>query len=158
MSPRVPLILILGLLASCDSPVEAHRLPPPTLSLSAELRIMPGPQGPLQLEIAATLRNDTQVAIGVSTGPSCPLQSHLFLDPSGEPMAVVPFADAPCAPDPHLVTLEPGDSTRLVQIWTADTLATFAPGTYGTSVMVTTSTAIIGKWAGAVTLPLATSP
>jgi hypothetical protein len=72
-------------------------------------------------------------------------------------MAAVPII-APCAPDPNLVTLAPGDSTRLAQVWTADTLATFAPGVYGTSVVVTTSTAIIGKWAGAVTLPLTLTP
>jgi len=63
-----------------------------------------------------------------------------------------------CPPDASMLELAPGDTTMLTRVLRADTLASFAPGTYGVNVAVTTSTGLIGLWAGAVQLPLARGP
>jgi len=66
--------------------------------------------------------------------------------------------DKACAPGGPTLELAPGDTTVLTRVLGADTLASFAPGMYGVNVAVTTSTALIGVWAGAVQLPLAGPP
>jgi len=63
-----------------------------------------------------------------------------------------------CPPDASMLELAPGDTAVLTRVLGADTLASFAPGTYGVNVAVTTSTGLIGVWAGAVQLPLASPP
>ena len=57
-----------------------------------------------------------------------------------------------------MLELAPGDTAVLTRVLSADTLGSFAPGTYGVNVAVTTSTGLIGVWAGAVQLPLASAP
>jgi hypothetical protein len=52
------------------------------------------------------------------------------------------------------LNLAPGDTTVLTRVFSADTLALFAAGTYGINVSVTTKAGLIGVWAGAVQLPL----
>ena len=63
-----------------------------------------------------------------------------------------------CAPGGPTIALAPGDTAVLTRVLGADTLATFAPGTYGVNVAVTTTAAVIGVWGGAVQLPLTNSP
>ena len=63
-----------------------------------------------------------------------------------------------CAPGGSTLDLAPGDSTVVSRVLQADTLAAFAPGTYGVNVAVTTSTGLLGAWAGAVPLPLVAPP
>jgi len=67
-------------------------------------------------------------------------------------------ASMACPPGASTLELAPGETTVLTRVLDADTLASFAPGTYGVNVAVTTSTGLIGVWAGPVQLPLASSP
>jgi hypothetical protein len=61
-----------------------------------------------------------------------------------------------CSTSGPAIDLAPGDTTRLTRVLRADELASYAPGLYGINAAVTTNTAVIGVWAGAVQLPLGT--
>jgi len=80
--------------------------------------------------------------------------------PGPRSLRLAPELDASMACPPGASTLElaPGETTVLTRVLDADTLASFAPGTYGVNVAVTTSPGLIGVWAGRVQLPLASSP
>ncbi len=54
--------------------------------------------------------------------------------------------------------LAPGDSAVLTRVLRSESLAGFAPGTYGVNVAVTTPRYLIGTWAGAIRLPLTGAP
>jgi len=113
--------------------------------------------GAPNLEVSASLRNATKLRIGVAVGAQCPLFVRVFPDPTGE-YADSLAASMACPPGASTLELAPGDTAVLTRVLSADTLASFAPGTYGVNVAVTTSTGLIGVWAGAVQLPLASAP
>jgi hypothetical protein len=92
----------------------------------------------------------------VAVGAQCPLFVQIFPDPTGEPSASASGSMA-CARGGPTLDLAPGDTAVLTRVLTAETLAAFAPGTYGVSVMVTATTQLIGAWGGAVQLPLGRS-
>lgn len=160
MHNPIRFLVALGLVAcACEAPTEPserHRLPlPPTLSVSATTHVLSVAAGALDLEVVASLRNATTSRIRVAVGSQCPLFVRLFPNPTGE-YAVSLNASMACPPGASTLELAPDDTTVLTRVLGADTLASFAPGTYGVNVAVTTSTALLGAWAGAVQLPLAT--
>lgn len=109
------------------------------------------------LEVSASLRNATKVRIQVAVGAQCPLFVRLFPDPTGEPAGSLDASMA-CAPGGSILDLAPGDTTVVSRVLQQDTLSAFAPGTYGVNVAVTTTTGLLGAWAGAVQLPLVAAP
>jgi hypothetical protein len=90
----------------------------------------------------------------VAVGVGCPLFVKLFPDPTGEYEGSTDSSMGCLSGGPAL-DLAPGDTAVLTRVIGADTLASFAPGTYGINVVVTTNPFLIGVWAGAVQLPLA---
>ncbi|HYT69939.1 MAG TPA: hypothetical protein VEK78_01075, partial [Gemmatimonadales bacterium] len=86
--------------------------------------------------------------IRIALGTQCPLFVRIFPDPTGEYAASVNGSMA-CPPGASPLELAPGDTAVLTRVLGADTLASFAPGTYGVNVAVTTSTGLLGVWAGA---------
>jgi hypothetical protein len=134
-----------------------NRLPPPTLSVSATTHVLSVASGAPDLEVSALLRNATLSRIRVAVGVQCPLFVRVFPDPTGEYAGSLDASMA-CPPGASTLELAPGETTVLTRVLAAATLASFAPGTYGVNVAVTTSTGLIGVWAGAVQLPLARSP
>jgi len=158
MRNAVPLLVALGLLACTDrapteNNYEMRRTAPPTLSVSATTRVLPVAGGAPDLEISASLRNSTVSHIQVAVGAQCPLFVRIFPDPTGEYSGSLDLSMA-CAQGGPILDLAPGDTAVLTRVLRADTLASFAPGTYGINVAVTTITDLIGVWAGAVQLPL----
>src|SRR6266581_6645186 len=152
-------LLVLVALCACrgQGPTEMNRLAPPTLTVSASTRVVSVASGAPNLEVSALLRNATTVRIGVAVGAHCPLFVRVFPDPTGEYSGSLDASMA-CPPDASMLELAPGDTTMLTRVLRADTLASFAPGTSGVNVAVTTSTGLIGLWAGGVQLPLARGP
>jgi hypothetical protein len=86
----------------------------------------------------------------------CPLFVRLFSDPTGEYFVSLDASIA-CAQNGTTLDLAPGDTAVLTRVIRADSLASFAQGVYGINVAVTTNTTLIGAWAGAVRLPLASA-
>jgi hypothetical protein len=156
-------LLIALLLSACATQaptgedVGRTRLAPPTLSVTATSRALPVPGSASDLQVSALLRNLTTTHIQVFVGAQCPLFVRIFPDPTGEQMGSTAAADACPAGGPTL-DLAPGDTAVLTRVIRADALASFAPGTYGINAAVTTNTYLIGVWAGAVQLPLASAP
>src|SRR5882762_4427318 len=155
-SIRLPVLVALG---ACTGrgPTEMNRLAPPTVSVSASTRAVSVASGAPNLEVSASLRNATKLRIGVAVGAQCPLFVRVFPDPTGEYAGSLD-ASVACPPNVSMLELAPGDTTVLTRVLGSDTLASFAPGTYGVNVAVTTTTGLIGVWAGAVQLPLASAP
>jgi hypothetical protein len=132
-------------------------LAPPTLSVSAATHVLPATSGTPELQVSASLRNGTKIRIGVAVGTECPLFVQLSPDPTGQPAGSLDASMA-CPPGGSVLELAPGDTAVLTRVLGADTLAAYAAGLYGVNVAVTTSTGLLGVWAGAVQLPLTTSP
>ena len=158
MSNTSRCLLALGLAACAgEAPTEMNRFPPPTLSVSATTHVLSVADAAPELEIIASLRNATMSPIHVAAGTQCPLFVQLFSSPTGECVGSVNSSMA-CPLGASAIELAPGDTTRLSRVLGADTLASFAPGTYAVRVTVTTNTAFIGVCAGTIQLPLAPSP
>lgn len=160
MRGTVRLVVALGALA-CTSPTSTEndsglKLSPPTLSVSATTRVVSVAGAAPELEVSASLRNATMSHIQVAVGAQCPLFVRLFPDPTGEFRNSTDPSMA-CPPGGPNLDLAPGDTAVLTRVLPADTLTTLAQGTYGVNVAVTTSTALVGVWAGAVQLPLQSS-
>lgn len=158
MRNAMPLLVALGLLACKGQTPTGEddsglRLPPPTLFVSATTRVLPVVGGAADLQVAAVLRNATMSHIQVAVGPQCPLFVRLFPDSTGEYSGSLDQSMA-CLPGGPTLDLAPGDTTVLTRVLRAGTLASFAQGKYGVNVAVTSSTALIGVWAGAIQLPL----
>ncbi len=158
---RRPIRLLAALtIGACTghAPTDISRLSlaPPTLSLSGMTRVTSA-SGVRALEIAASLRNSTRVRIQVAVGAQCPLFVKLFPDATGAPVGSL-GPSMGCAPGGPTIDLAPGDTALLTRVLPGDSLASFVPGTYGVNVAVTTSTGLLGAWAGAVHLPLGTAP
>jgi hypothetical protein len=158
MRNAVRVLVALGVMAcTSQAPTQGDsglRLAPPTLSVSATTRVVASTAGGApRLEVSAVLRNATGSHIRVAVGARCPLFVRLVPDSTGEPLGSLDAGMA-CAPGGPTLDVGPGDTAVLTRALGADSLATFAPGTYGVNVAVTTSTALVGVWAGAVQLPL----
>lgn len=156
----IGVLVALGLMActgSAPTQTQGLRTLPPTLSVSATTDVISAAGGAPELEISALLRNETKVGFQVAVGAQCPLYVRLFPDPTGAYSDSL-SASMACAPGGPTIALAPGDTAVLTRVLGADTLATFAPGTYGVNVAVTTTAAVIGVWGGAVQLPLTNSP
>ena len=156
---NVLLVLVTLAVFACAGPTqtEMNRLPPPTLSITATTQVLSIAGGAPVLQVSAAIRNATTQRIQVSVGANCPLYVHVFPDPTGQYQLSTDPSMA-CAAGASTLDLVPGDSTVLTRVLAADELASRAPGTYGVGVAVTTSTALIGVWAGIVQLPLANLP
>lgn len=153
----VPLF-VAAIAAACGDTATAVRRsrPPPLLTLNAATRVLSA--GAVnELEVSASLRNETTTQIRVAVGSECPLYVRIFPDPTGEAADSLSSSWA-CALDGRTIALVPGDTAVLTRVLGADTLASFAPGRYGVDVAVTTSTGLIGKRAGTIQLPLPSSP
>ena len=153
----VPTAALLA--CSSPAPTESHSqltTAPPTLSVAASTRVVRS-SGQPALEVAATLRNATTTHIRVASGAACPLAVRLFSDPTGQAQGTLDASTACTAASPSL-DLAPGDSAMVTHVVPADSLASLGSGVYGVNVAVTTTTAVIGVWAGTVTLPLPTAP
>ena len=154
-SVRLLSALMVGACTS-QSPTGYNRLPPPSLQVTGTSHVVSSAGVP-SLEVLASLRNPTTTRIQVAVGTECPLFVTLFPDPTGQQQGSVDASMA-CAPGGSTLDLAPGDSAVLTRILPGDSLTGFTPGTYGVNVAVTTSTRVIGTWAGAVQLPLALAP
>ena len=159
---RITLGVLVGLVSlgcNAEAPTQngmENRLAPPTLSLTATSRPISNANGGQDLEVSALLRNSTKTHIGVATGALCPLFVRIFPDPTGEPSGSLDLSMA-CPSGSATVDLAPTDTLVLTRVLPADSLASFAPGNYGVNVAITTSTAVMGGWAGAILLPLGSS-
>jgi hypothetical protein len=129
------------------------RLPPPTVTVRATSRPILNADSLAELEVSAVVSNRTSVHLNVAVGVQCPLGVRIFPDPTGAQMSEVSESMA-CPSGGPTVDLGPSDSLTLTHVVHADSLSLFAPGAYGLSVVLRSSTAIIGVWAGAVQLPL----
>lgn len=146
---------ILVLFACSDRGLtQIHRRgAPETLSVDGSVRAIGATGAAPELEVAASLRNETHSRIQVAVGERCPLFVRIYPDPTGEAADSLSGSWA-CAPGGPTLDLAPGDTAVLTRVFSADTLATFAPGRYAVSVAVTTNTYLIGVRAGTVQLPL----
>ena len=151
-------VLPVSIAAACSGQgvTNLHSLAPPTLQVTGTSRVVSSPTVP-DLEVSALLHNTTRVRIQVAVGAQCPLFVRLFPDASGQPLGSLDPSMA-CAPGGSSLDLAPGDSAVLTRIIPGDSLTAFASGTYGVNIAVTTSTGLLGAWAGAVQLPLALAP
>lgn len=151
----------LGSLAcSSDMPTQndSHlRTAPPTLSIKATSRALSNANGTQDLEVSALIRNSTTSHIGLLNGAQCPLFVQIFSDPTGEPEGSLNPANG-CPSGGPALDLAPSDTTVLTRLVPASALASFAPGKYGITVVVSTTTYVSGVWAGAVVLPLGGPP
>jgi len=155
----VSFVVLFLLGCSSKSPTENDgqlRTAPPTISVSATSRPVSNVSGGQDLQVSALLRNSTKSHFLLANGTQCPLFVQLFADPTGEAAGSVALAMG-CPSGGPTIDLAPGDSIVFTRTLPATTLALFAPGKYGINVAVTTTTDIIGVWAGAVLLPLAIS-
>ncbi len=152
-------VLVAVELLACtgETPTGMLTLAPPTLSVTATTHVLPVVNSTPELQVSASLRNGTKLRIGVAVGTQCPLLVQLSPDPTGEPAGSLDASMA-CPPGGSTLELAPGDTAVLTRVLGADTLASYAAGLYGVNVAVTTSTGLLGVWAGAVQLPLTTSP
>jgi hypothetical protein len=156
MRNEVKVLVTLGLLACTGrAPTENSYwgTAPPTLTVTATTRVLPVAGGAPDLEISALLRNSTVSHIQVAVGAQCPLFVRIFPDPTGENSGSLDLSMA-CAQGGPTLDLAPGDTAVLTRVLRADSLASFAQGTYGINVAITTTTDLMGVWAGAVHLPL----
>jgi hypothetical protein len=133
-----------------------NRLAPPTLSVSATSRAVAVAGGPSELEVSAFLRNGTSTQIRVEVGAGCPLVVRIFSDPTAEYQGTVDSSMGCALVEPTL-DLAPGDTATLTRVVGPAELSAYLPGTYGINVVVTTNTYLLGAWAGAITLPLASA-
>jgi hypothetical protein len=155
------LVVFFGLSACADQGPRLEdsrlRLAPPSLSITATSRVVMSAAGESELEVSASLQNFTKTHISVAVGPQCPLFVKIFANPSGERMVTTNSSMA-CPAGGPMVDVAPGTTTVLTRVVPASTLSSFAPGTYGVNVAVTTSTSLVGTWAGAIELPLSSAP
>jgi hypothetical protein len=153
------LVALASFACNAEAPTEnggENRLAPPTLSFSAASRPISNASGGQDLEVSVLLRNSTKTHIGVATGTLCPLFVRIFPDPTGEPSGSLDLSMA-CPSGSATVDLAPTDTLVLTRVLPADSLASFAPGNYGVNVAITTTTDVMGGWAGAILLPLGSS-
>jgi len=148
--------LSLSLAACARARPTELQTAPPTLDVIATTRIL-STGGNANLEVSASVQNNTSSHFRLEVGSRCPLYVRLFPDPTGQ------YADslAPsmgCISSDSIVDLAPGDTSSVLRVLPADSLANYAPGTYGVNVVVTTTAGVIGAWAGAIQLPLAVLP
>ena len=150
-----PLLFSVLMLGACrsESVTNQHTTAPPTLQVTGANRVVSAASVP-ELEVSALLRNATRVPIQVAVGAQCPLFVRLFPDSTGTPKGSLDPSMA-CAAGAATRALAPGDTAILSRIISSDSLAALAPGVYGINIAVTTSTALLGAWAGSVRLPLA---
>jgi hypothetical protein len=134
-----------------------RRLAPPALAMVATSRVVSSAGGAPALEVTATLWNPSTSHILLAVGPECPLVVWVFPDPTGEFMGSVDPSKG-CASIGATRDVAPGDTIVLTRTVGADAFASLAAGTYGVNVAVTTNTAIMGGWGGAVHLPLTKAP
>ena len=153
---RNVLLLTALAIAGCSSkaPTENLRLAPPTLLVNATTKIVTAASGVPALQIAVSLRNQTSVHLGATINSSCPFAVRFFPDSSG---AYAYIGVVACPAGGSTLDVAPGDSVVLTRLFSADSLATLASGTYGINVLVGTNTGSIGVWGGAIQLPLMSS-
>ena len=136
---------------------RGRRAPVPRpLTVTASARVLSATGAGPSLEVSALLENRTTRHKQVVIGARCPLWVRLFPDPTGEMFES--FDDSSlCRTRGPSLDIAPGHSATLTRVLRADTLTSFAPGTYGVNVAVTTNDGSIGAWAGTVQLPLKSS-
>jgi hypothetical protein len=146
----IPLLVALSLLAcKGEAPTQdlAHLVPGPTVD--ASMRVISDASGSLALEVSAFLRNVMKTHIQIARCPS-----FARIPREGESLDL--GASTVCPPGSPTQDLAPGDTTTLTRVFSADTLAPYAPGTYAVWVVLTCSVAWEGKWVGTIQLPLTT--
>ena len=133
---------------------RGRRAPVPRpLTVTASTRVLSATGAGPSLEVSALLENRTTRHKQVVIGARCPLWVRLFPAPTGEMSGS--FDDSSlCRTRGPSLDIAPGHSATLTRVLRADTLTSFAPGTYGVNVAVTTNDGWIGVWAGTVQLPL----
>ena len=154
MRKSVMLMIVLGSMACGDGLTSnENRLPPPSLEFRATSRQILNADNTVDLEVSAAVWNPTSVHIQVAAGAQCPLGVRLFPDSTGIVMGHLSASMACPAGRPN-VDLAPSDTITLTHVVRADSLVLLSSGTYGVNVIITSSNAIMGGWAGAVHLPL----
>jgi hypothetical protein len=142
---------------SCTEPTaqssDTNRLHPPMLWPTAATRVVEVAGGSLALEVSVWLRNQTTSALQVQTTPACAPYVALFPDSTGEQATSIDPSTA-CQPGGQELSVPAGDSTVLRRTIPADSLASFASGTYGVNWAYISEGYLTAGWAGAVQLPL----
>jgi len=152
MRYSVMVLAPLAVAACSNEPSNVHTVAPPTLQVAGASQVVSSASGPV-LQVSASLRNATRTHIQLAIGAQCPLFVRLVPDSSGAPMGSLDQSMA-CPSGSPTRDLAPGDTATLIRVLSGDSLTGIAPGRYGLNIAVTTSTALIGAWAGTVTLPL----
>jgi hypothetical protein len=145
------LVVLCTLACKGESPTDnGLRLAPPTLDVAAWTFAEGVVGDPLDLWVSVALHNHTTTHLQAVVSDACPFAVRIFPDSSGtQPYIGV----VGCPPGGAELDIAPGDSAILTRKFPADTLATFAPGTYSVNVLVGTVHGSIGMWAGTVPLP-----
>lgn len=147
------LIVLCSLACKGGSPTQDYglRTAPPTLYPTATSIAVAVPGGAVALAVSVTLHNYTTTHLQAVVSSSCPFAVRFFPDSSGayEYIGVVG-----CPSGGSELDIAPGDSAVLTRMFSVDSLATLARGTYGVNILVGTATGSVGAWAGAIQLPL----
>lgn len=157
------MLVVLGLLACGEgaAPTQSNGLVglgpvPMALYLTATTRIVAVVGGAPELEVSTLVRNLGDSTIQIVVGAQCPLFVQLVPDSTGAFEDSVDPSMA-CPQGGLVFDLAAGDTITLTRTLEADVLASFASGTYGVNVAVTSTSydaGVWGAWAGAVQLPL----
>jgi hypothetical protein len=151
------LAVLCALSCKSNGPTVAdNRVAPPMLSVSATSRALSVADSGSELVVSALLRNGTSAQIRVSVGAVCPLFVRIFSDQTGASEGSLDSSMG-CSLGGPTLDLAPGDTAVLSRVIGAAELSSYLPGTYGINVVVTTDPGLIGVWAGAIVLPLASA-
>lgn len=149
------LLAALGAMAcSSQAPTFNDRMAPPSLSVNASSNAVTDAGGASALQITVSVRNQTTSHLGAVISSSCPFAVKFFPDSTG---AYAYNGVVACPAGGSTLDLAPGDSVVLTRVFSADSLASFASGTYGINVLVSTNGGFIGVWGGVIQLPLISS-
>lgn len=140
------LVVLCSLACKGESPTEMS-LAPPTFSPSVTFAAV-GSGGAPNLAVSVTLRNHTAIHLQVVESATCSFAVGIAPYPGGNETYIGVYG---CPSAGAQRDVAPGDSVVLTGTIGADTLATFAPGTYQVSILVVNTISI---WAGTIQLPL----
>lgn len=151
------LVVLCTLSCKSNGPTATdNRVAPPLLSVSATSRALAVAGSASELEVSALLRNGTSTQIRVSVGAACPLFVRIFSDPTGESQGSLDSSMG-CSLGGLTLDLAAGDTAVLTRVIGPTELSSYLPGMYGINAVVTTNPGLIGVWAGAIVLPLASA-
>jgi hypothetical protein len=145
-------VVLFTLACNGASPTQ-RSLAPPAFSPTAKFAVADAGGVP-DLKVSVTLYNRTAVHLQAVESSSCPFAVGIAPYPGTATYTGV-FG---CAAGGAQLDVVPGDSAVLTGLIGADTLRTFAPGTYQVNILVGTNSGGMSLWAGTIQLPLTPLP